>query len=175
MLGFCNRSLTRRRLNRISEGGLSAGAGSGDGAAKGLLHHGGDCPVNPLLVRPAMATDEYLIDVRADEQQQQIRGALEAEPRTKLRLRYQELQHRSVALCTPALVEDNDLGHVRIAVCRHARNEPQRRYPPRDFARTCHPVARRLIKVWLCCQPAKPGLLVRGERIILAHDREVVV
>src|SRR5260370_10755208 len=121
-----------------------------------------------------MATDEYLIDVRADEQQQQIRGALEAEPRTKLRLRYQEVQHRAVALCTPALVDANGLGHVRIAVWRHARNEVQRRYPPGDFARTCHHVARRLIKVWLCCQPAKPGLLVRGERLILAHDREVV-
>src|SRR5260370_34913705 len=169
MLGFCNRSLTRRRLNRISEGGLSAGAGSGDGAAKGLLHHGRDCPVNPLLVRPAMATDEYLIDVRADEQQQQVRGALEAEPRTKPRLRYQELQHRSVALCTPALVEDNDLGRVRIAVGSHARNEAQRRYPPGDFARTCYHVARRPRQVWLCCRRAKPVLLVGGERLILAH------
>src|SRR5260370_40636201 len=100
MLGFCNRSLTGRRLNRISEGGLSAGAGSGDGGGKGLLHHGRDCPFNPLLVRPAMATDEYLIDVRADEQKQQIRGALEAEPRTNLRLRCQELPHPSEAIRT---------------------------------------------------------------------------
>src|SRR6266550_5310225 len=89
-----------------------------------------------------MAADEDLVDVRADEQQQQVRGALEAEPRTKPRLRYQELQYRSVALRTPALVEDNDLGRIRIAVCRHARNEVQRRYPPGDFARTGHHVAR---------------------------------
>src|SRR5438874_9088955 len=98
------------------EQGLSAVAGSGEVSVKDLLHHSRDCPVNPLLVRPAEATDEDLIDVRADEQQQQVRGALEAEARTKLRLRYQELQHRSVAICTPALVEGNDLGRVRIAV-----------------------------------------------------------
>src|SRR5437660_11291480 len=84
-------------------GGLSAGAGSGDGATKDLLHHSRDCPVDPLRVRPAVATDADLVDVRADEQQQQVRGAREAEPRTKPRLRYQDPQHRSVALSPQAL------------------------------------------------------------------------
>src|SRR6266704_3960553 len=131
--------------------------------AKDLFRRRRHRPVGPLLVRPAVATDENVIDVRSDEKQQQVGGALKTEPRTEARLGTQKLQHLSEALGRPSLVEGHDPRRVGIAVCRHTRDEVQRGYPPGDLAHARDQVAQRLLHVLLGCPRAKPGLLVRGE------------